>query len=158
MSGFRTEMELVGDREIVITRTFRARAGVVFDAWTSAEHVRAWWAPASRGLTMAVCEAEVRPGGSYRYVLARNAERIAFSGRYIEVERPVRLVYTQRFEPMPGEITITVTFAEREGSTTLTAREVYPSKQVRDAALATGMEEGMRETFELLAELVVKLG
>jgi uncharacterized protein YndB with AHSA1/START domain len=158
MSVFRTELELVGDREIVITRTFRARAGVVFDAWTEPKHVGLWWAPTSRGLTMAVCEAEVRPGGSYRYVLARNAERIAFSGRYIEVERPVRLVYTQRLEPMPGEATITVTFAEREGATTLTAREMYPSRQVRDAVLASGMEAGMRETFELLAELVVKLG
>lgn len=154
----RTSMELVADRELVITRTFRAPAQVVFDAWTKPEHLKRWWAPRSRGVTLVICEADLRPGGAYRYVLARgDAERFAFSGEYVEITRPTRLVYTQRFEPFPDAVIVTVSFEERDGSTKLLVRELYPSAEVRDQALASDMEDGMRETFELLDELVTSL-
>jgi len=66
------------------------------------------------------CDADLRPGGAYRYVLARGkAERFAFSGKYLEIARPTRLVYSQSFEPLPGEAVVTVSFEERDGSTTL---------------------------------------
>ena len=104
------------------------------------------------------CDADVRAGGAYRYVLARGkAERFAFSGKYVEIARPTRLVYTQSFEPMPGEVAVTVSFEERDGSTTLVSRELYPSKEALDAALSSGMEDGMRETFEQLGQLVASL-
>jgi len=159
----RTTMELPSDTEIVITRTLGARASIVFDAWTKPEHLRRWWAPKSRGVTFVQCDVDLRPGGTYRYVLTHGgAEPFAFLGKYIEIDRPARLVYTQCFEPspgvaMPGEAVITVTFEERDGSTTLVAREVYPSKEVRDGVLESGMEGGMRETFEQLEELVGSL-
>ncbi len=80
-----TTLERVSDTEIVITRTFRARANAVFDAWTKPEYVKRWWAPASRGVSLIECEADVRPGGEYRYVMARGGERMfAFYGKYIE--------------------------------------------------------------------------
>jgi uncharacterized protein YndB with AHSA1/START domain len=130
----------------------------VFDAFTKPEHVRRGWAPKSRGVTLVECDADVRPGGAYRYVLARGkAERFAFLGKYVEIARPTRLVYTQSFEPMPGEAVVTVSFEERDGSTTLVSYELYPSKEALDAALSSGMEDGMRETFEQLEELVASL-
>jgi uncharacterized protein YndB with AHSA1/START domain len=155
----RTSLERTSGTEIVITRTFPAPAQIVFDAWTKPEYVSRWWAPLSRGVTLAQCEADRRPGGTYRYVLARGAaERFAFFGRYLEIARPTRLVYTQCFEPMPdGEAVVTVTFEERDGATTLMAHEVYPSKAVLDGVLASGMEDGMRETFEQLDALVASL-
>lgn len=153
----RTTTERTSDRELVITRTFRAPAEIVFEAYTNPEHVRRWWAPASRDVVVVSCDAEVRPGGSYRYVLRKGDDTFAFSGAYVEIARPTRLVYTQRFEPMPGEATITVAFEERGGATTLRATEVYPSKEALDAALASGMEDGMFETFDQLDELVVTL-
>src|SRR3982074_1848354 len=131
----RTSMERTSDREIVITRTFRAPADIVFDAWTRPEHVRRWWAPQSRGVTLVECDADVRPGGAYRYVLARGkAERFAFFGKYLEVARPTRLVYTQSFESPDAEAVVTLSFEERDGSTTLVAHELYPSKEVLDGA------------------------
>ena len=108
MNRHRTSMERTSDKEIVITRTFRAPAHIVFDAWTKPELVRRWWAPKSRGVTLVQCDADVRPGGAYRYVLARGkAERFAFFGL--------------------------------------------------DGALTSGMEAGMRETFDQLDELVASL-
>jgi uncharacterized protein YndB with AHSA1/START domain len=159
MNPNRTSMELVSDREIVITRTFRARPYVVFDAWTKPEYVRRWWAPASRGVEVVECEADLRPGGSYRYVIARGeAERYAFFGEYREIARPTRLVYTQIFEPFPDSaVIVTVTFEEHDGRTKLVSHELYPSKEVRETALASGMEDGMRETLEQLDELVATL-
>jgi uncharacterized protein YndB with AHSA1/START domain len=155
MQPDRTSMQLVADTEIVIQRTFRAPPEIVFDAWTRPEHLRRWWAPKSRGVTLVQCDAEVRAGGAYRYVLERAGERFAFYGAYREVERPARLVYSQYFEPFPdSEVVITVTFASAAGATTVVAREVYPSKAVRDAALASGMEDGMRESMAQLDQLV----
>jgi uncharacterized protein YndB with AHSA1/START domain len=151
----RTHMERTSDTELVMSRTFRAPAHVVFDAWTQPELVKRWWAPASHGVTVAECTAEVRAGGRYRYVLARGAdERMAFSGKYIEVLRPTRLVYTQSFEPVPGEAVITVSFEEQGGTTKLVAHEVYPTKEALDGAIQSGMEDGAKETMDQLDELV----
>ncbi len=158
-----TSLELKGDREIVIARTFNGPARIVFDAWTRPELVSRWWAPGSRGV--AICDAAVRAGGSYRYVirLDRGGE-FAFSGKYIEVTPHSRLVYTEIFEPTasganPGdaEVIVTVTFDERDGKTHLVSNSLCPSKEVRDAIIASGMEHGMRETMDQLEELVASL-
>jgi uncharacterized protein YndB with AHSA1/START domain len=152
-------MELKGNRELVIARTFSAPARIVFDAWTKPELVKRWWAPKSRHVSLVVCEADVRAGGKYRYVLRKDdGAEFAFSGEYTEVTPPARLVYTQIFEAFPGAAAIiTVTFDEQDGRTRLVAHEVYPSAKARDGALASGMEDGMRETMDQLEELVSSL-
>jgi uncharacterized protein YndB with AHSA1/START domain len=108
---------------------------------------------------MVACEADVRPGGTYRYALGRGTEQMVFSGTYKEVVPPRWLVYTQLFEPMrsAGEVHVTVTFDSDDGRTRVTARERYPSTHVRDAVLATGMEQGMRETMDQLETLAATL-
>jgi uncharacterized protein YndB with AHSA1/START domain len=156
----KTSMELKGDREIVITRTFNGPAKIVFDAWTKPELVRRWWAPKSRGVSIASCDAEIRVGGTYRYVLRLDSgDEFAFSGKYTEVTPSSRLVYTQVFEPQAeaGEAIVTVTFEERDGKTYLVSHEQYPSAEWREAALGSGMEHGMREAMDQLEELVASL-
>ena len=161
----RTSMERASHREIVIERTFNGPARIVFDAWTRAELVSRWWAPDSLGVRVWSCEADVRVGGRYRYVLkSREVAVVAFSGEYREVVPHSRLVYTTAFEPTasgppPGAepAIVTVTFEERDGRTRLVARELYPSKEVLDGVLATGMEKGMRATMDQLDELVLEL-
>lgn len=175
MNRNRTSLARTSDREIVITRVFNAPARIVFDAWTKPEHVRRWWAPDSLGVRLVECDADVRPGGAYRYVLApEGSDRFAFYGKYLEISRPTRIVYTQGFEmtnaasleagARPAETPdadaaalVTVTFEENAGSTTLVAHERYPSKEVLDGVLATGMEEGMLATFDQLDKLLESL-
>jgi uncharacterized protein YndB with AHSA1/START domain len=160
-----TTLELEGDREIVITRAFNGPARIVFDAWTRPELVRRWWAPTSLGVAIVSCDADVRAGGRYRYVLRAGAgAEMAFSGMYTEVTPPSRLVHTQIFEPTaagtsPDDegIVVTVTFDERDGRTHVVSRTVCPSAAVRDAIIASGMEHGMRETMDLLEALVASL-
>jgi uncharacterized protein YndB with AHSA1/START domain len=156
----RTTLERVSDREIVIARTFDGPARIVFDAWTKPELLRRWWAPCSLGVTLFECDADVRVGGSYRYVFGRDREgAVAFSGRYTEVAPHSRLVYTQIFEPMrdAGEAIVAATFDEQRGKTRLVLRGLYPSKQALDATIASGMEQGMRETMEQLEKLVASV-
>lgn len=160
-----TTLELRGDTEIVITRTFNGPARIVFEAWTKPELVKQWWAPRSRHVSVVGCEADVRTGGFYRYVLRlEKGTQFAFSGRYIEVTPPSRLVYTQLYEPTAGgatpgdaEVVLTVTFTERDGKTHLASSSMCPSAEVRDAIIASGMEHGMRETMDQLEALVESL-
>jgi uncharacterized protein YndB with AHSA1/START domain len=158
-----TTTELKGDREIVIERTFNGPAHIVFDAWTRPELVARWWAPKGRA-TMVSCEADVRVGGRYRYHLRHAHGDFAFSGEYLEVTPPSRVVYTEIFEPTasgtkPGDvaITVTVTFSERSGQTHVVSHSQCPTPQVRDAIIASGMEAGMRETMDQLETLVESL-
>jgi uncharacterized protein YndB with AHSA1/START domain len=154
----RAWVQRVSDTELVWTRSLQAGASVVFDAFTKPEFVKRWWAPRSRGLEMVQCEADVRVGGAYVYALARGGKVVVtFTGRYLEIVPPHRVVYTAAMAPFPDEIMATVTFTEKDGFTELVSREVYPSKKALDDAIASGMESGALETLDLLAELVVTL-
>ena len=160
-----TSLTLEGDRNFVIARMFNGPARIVFDAYTRPELVARWWAPQSHGVSIIKCEADVRSGGSYRYVLRVGREHeMAFSGEYLEVTPPSRLVFTQLFEPtaggvQPGDqaITITVTFEERDGETHFLSRTVCPTPELRDTIIASGMESGMRETMDQLEALMASL-
>jgi uncharacterized protein YndB with AHSA1/START domain len=156
----RTEVERASERELVLRRVFRAPPRLVFDAMTRPELLRRWWAPRALGVIMIEVEADVRVGGSYRYVFGHPGQpSMAFSGVYREVVPGARLVYTQIFEPMrdAGEGLITATFEACDAGTRLTQRELYPSKEVLDGAIASGMERGMRETLEQLEALLQEL-
>jgi uncharacterized protein YndB with AHSA1/START domain len=155
-----TEVERASDRELVLRRRFRGQPRTVFDAMTRPELIRRWWAPRSLGVVLIDCQADARVGGSYRYVFGHPGQPpMAFSGVYQEVVPGARLVYTQIFEPMreAGVGLITATFEPHEGGTLLVQRELYPSKQVLDGAIASGMERGMRATLEQLDELLGEL-
>jgi len=155
-----THVERASERELVLRRTFRAPPRLVFDAMTKPELLRRWWAPRTLGVVLFSCDADVRVGGCYRYVFGHPGQPpMAFSGVYREVVPGARLCYTQILEPMreAGEGLITATFEPHDGGTRLTQRELYPSKEVLDGAIASGMERGMRETLEQLAVLLQEL-
>jgi uncharacterized protein YndB with AHSA1/START domain len=152
----RTTVERRSERELVVTRTFNGPARIVFEAWTKPELLKRWWAPKSTGVSLLSCEADVRVGGTYRFVFGHGSSKpVAFYGKYIEVTPHSRLVWTND-ESDDGAVT-TVTFEERGGKTLLVMHELYPSKKALDGAIA-GMEGGMGETFEQLDELLVTLG
>lgn len=147
--------ERVSDCELVVRRSFNARAGIVFKAWSTPELMKRWWVPASFGITLISIEMDVRKGGTYRLVFGHPSfdEPMAFVGRYIEVVPDARLVWTNE-EEENGAVT-TVTFTERDGQTEVVLRDVYPSKEALDAAIESGSVSGYDEQF---AELDVVLG
>jgi uncharacterized protein YndB with AHSA1/START domain len=155
-----TIVERTADRELVVTRTFNAPAHIVFDAWTKPELLKRWWAPKSFGVSLFECESELRVGGTYRYAFGRDPKNPeVFSGRYVEVDPPSRLVLTQVYERMSdaGEAVVTATFEESQGRTRLTLHQLFPSKEALEGALASGMEPGMRVTLAQLDALVASM-
>jgi uncharacterized protein YndB with AHSA1/START domain len=159
-----TTLELPSDCEILITRTFPAPRRILFEALTRPEYVRRWWAPLSRG-EMVDCEIDFRVGGTWRYVMraharppARGEFEVGFSGVFLEIEAPDRIVQTEIFDPFPdAPATVELLLVEHAGTTTLTSRSRYPSKEIRDSVVRSGMEGGMRESMQQLAELVAML-
>jgi uncharacterized protein YndB with AHSA1/START domain len=106
------------------------------------------------------CEQDVRVGGAYRFAFGRDPKKSeVFSGRYMEVDPPSRLVLTQLYERMPdvGEVVVTVTFETSRSRTRLTLHQLFPSKEALEGALASGMERGMRVTLDQLAELFASI-
>jgi uncharacterized protein YndB with AHSA1/START domain len=152
-------MERTSDREMVVTRTFNGPARLVFEAWTTPELLRRWWAPKSFGVSFVSCELDARTGGTYRFVFSHPSfeQPMAFFGRYLEVTPPSRLVWTNEENADGGAVT-TVTFEERGTETLVVMHDLYPSKDALDAAIASGSTSGCGETFEQLDELLGTIG
>lgn len=146
----RTDVTRRSDRELVITRTFDGPSDVVFAAWSKPELLMRWWAPKSFGITFLSCEADVRTGGTYRFVFGHPAsdQPMAFVGRYLEVVPPTRIVWTNE-EAADGSVT-TVTLTEKDGKTLLVLSDLYPSKDALDAAIESGSQGAYPEQFEAL--------
>jgi uncharacterized protein YndB with AHSA1/START domain len=138
------------DREVVITRVVSAPRRVVFEAFTNTRHVPNWLI-GPEGWTMPVCEIDLRPGGTWRYVYRKNdGSEMTMQGSYREVVPPERLVSTESWGPEWPETVNTMVLTEAGGLTTITIAVLYPSKEARDAALKTGMKTGMDQSFARL--------
>ncbi len=151
--GDRTTVERTSERELVVTRTFNAPARLVFEAWTTPDLLKQWWAPKSFGVFFISCEADARTGGAYRFVFGHPASEqpMAFFG--IEVTPHARLVWTNEEGGDGGSVT-TVTFEERGGETRLVMHDLYPSNEALDEAIASESTGGCTETFEQLDEFL----
>ena len=142
------------ERELVVTRTFDGPARLVFEAWTKPELIMRWWAPKSFGITFISCEADVRTGGTYRFVFGAPQfdQPMAFVGRYLEVVPNQRIVWTND-ETDDGHTT-TLTLEERGGKTFLTLRDLFPSVEALDTEMESGAAGGYPEQFDALDDLL----
>jgi uncharacterized protein YndB with AHSA1/START domain len=147
---------LPSDNEILVTREFAAPADLVFEAWTTPDIVKRWWAGDRGEVTEA--QIDLRIGGRWRWVMVANGGfEVAFSGEYREIERPGRIVRTEVFEMFPdAEALSTITFDQSNGVTTLRILGWYPTKDIRDAAIASGMEGGLQTSLDALEGLVLQ--
>jgi uncharacterized protein YndB with AHSA1/START domain len=146
------------DREIVLTRLFDAPRRLVFDAMTKPEHVRRWWGCLDERHSVPVCEIDLRVGGAWRFVGRGPEGEVAFYGVYREIVPPERVVFTEIFAPFPDvESVVTSVLTEEEGKTRLTATCVYPSLEVRDMVLKTGMTKGAAISYDRLEDVVAEL-
>jgi uncharacterized protein YndB with AHSA1/START domain len=148
---------LPADDQILMTRELSAPPHLVFRAYTTPELVKRWWA--GRRGEMRSAEIDLRVGGAWRWVMdAHSGHEVAFHGVYREIVEDARLVYTEVYEGAPdAEALVTVTFAETAGRTRLSILMELPSREVRDAILASGMETGAAEGLELLEQVARSL-
>jgi uncharacterized protein YndB with AHSA1/START domain len=146
------------DQEIRMTRLFDAPPELVFEAMTRPEHVRQWWGRLGDGYSVPVCEIDFRVGGKWRFVNRHPQGEAAFYGEYREIDPPGRVVFTEIFEPFPDVVSVvTAELKDEGGKTRLVATVRYPSTEVRDMVLGTGMASGASISYDRLEDLVAEL-
>jgi uncharacterized protein YndB with AHSA1/START domain len=164
MTMDKAQVTLPSDREVKVTRSFKAPRALVYQAYTQPELVRRWLL-GPPGWSMPVCEMDVRVGGKYqwRWRNDQDGSEFGFSGTFREVQPPSKLVHSEAYEPgtvggsFPGnDALVTVTFTEEGGITTLTSLIDFGSKEARDGAIATGMTDGMEQSYQLLDRLLAE--
>lgn len=161
---FKAEVSLPSDTEVRVTRSFHAPRALVWQAHTEPKLLKRWM-HGYPGWSLPVCEMDVRPGGKYRWRWRSDEgeQEFGFFGTFNEVEAPATLSYDQHFDPgnfgdagaMPTEnpTIIRAAYAEKNGVTTLVTLMDFGSKDARDAAISTGMTDGMETSYESLDRL-----
>lgn len=154
------EASLPSDTEVLVKRSFDAPAKLVWRAYMEPDLMRRWCG-STPGWSMPVCEMDMRVGGEYqwRWRSDENGMEFGFTGEVLEVVPHAKIVHTQIFDPgnmgvsMGGEPSIiTVTFDEVDGITNVATTIKFASQADRDAALETGMTEGMEMNYKRLDE------
>lgn len=156
-----------------IRRTFEVSRDLMFRVWTEVDHMARWWGP--KGFTVKHAEMGLRPGGLFHYCLA-GPDSLELWGKFVfrEVTKPEKLVFLSSFSDPDGGLTVhplsptwpcelltTVTFAERDGKTTVTVQwtphhaSAAEIKTFRDGR--TSMMQGWTGTFEQLHGYLVEV-
>jgi uncharacterized protein YndB with AHSA1/START domain len=165
---FAAQVALPSDTEVCVTRSFHAPRTLVWQAHTEPKLMRRWLG--YPGWTMPVCEMDVRLGGKFRWFWRQdeNGQGFGFFGSFTEVDEPAKLSYDQYYDagnfelPEGGAISpdnptnIRSDYTEKNGVTTLVTVLNYGTKEARDAAIATGMTDGMEASYQNLDKLIIE--
>jgi len=155
----KAQVSLPSDTQVRATRDFKAPRTLVWQAHTDPKLVRRWML-GPPGWSMPVCEMDVREGGKYRWRWRsdENGAEFGFYGDFREVDAPGRMTHAEYYDP--GDVggamdvsqpaIIRTSFAETDGITSLEMIMTFASKEIRDAAVSTGMTDGMEMGYERL--------
>jgi uncharacterized protein YndB with AHSA1/START domain len=161
------------DRELVITRVFDAPRELVWKAFTDRDRMAKWWG--MKGLTTRVLELDLRPGGTFLYVmLMPDGRELCGKWVYREIVAPELLVVVhfatdETGKPiphpydssLPPEMLTTSRFREHAGRTTLELHSVpineTPAQRTAFNKLADAMEEGFNNSLDLLDDYLASL-
>ncbi|MEZ4657816.1 MAG: SRPBCC domain-containing protein [Caldilineaceae bacterium] len=161
------QVEPSSDREFVVSRTFNAPRALVWQTWTDCAHLKHWWGPT--GWTLPVCKLDFRPGGVWHYCMKGqmpDGSEMESWGRalYQEIVEPERIVYEDAFSDAEGNVAegmpqmvITLIFEERNGQTNVISRTEFASAADLEAVIKMGMEEGLAQTWDRLAEHLARI-
>jgi uncharacterized protein YndB with AHSA1/START domain len=152
------DVTMPSEEEVRMTRLFDAPRELVFDVMSKPEHVRKWWGCLGEGYSVSVCEVDLRVGGKWRFINKHPNGEAEFYGEYREISRPDRIVFTEIFAQFPDTVSVvTSVLTEENGKTRLTATVRYPTKEVRDMVVATGMAKGAGISYDRLEDLLEAL-
>ncbi len=155
--GRATEAKILDDTRVRVSRVIRGSAQQVWDAHHDPALLRRWLLGPD-GWTMPVCELASSVGGTFRYEWESEdgKERFGITGELLESQPPYREVTTEQMVGIDGPPTINeMTLTPVEGGTLLATVITYPSAEVRDAILGTGMTDGMEMSYARLESQVL---
>ena len=146
------EISTPTDTTIVLTRTFNAPRRLVWEAFFTPERMRRWMLPPP-GWTLTECECVPRVGGGLSVAWKSDEADPAMTlrGVFTEVVLHERIVHTETMAL--GE---QHEFAEAGGVTNMRITQTYDSKESRDGAIASGMDQGMESCYQQLEGLLVQ--
>lgn len=155
-SPHQTAITLPSDTEIRIERLFDASRDLVFRTLTNPALISQWYGP--RPLKTTVEEMDVRVGGKWRFLTQDpDGNEFGFSGEYLELDPPRRLVQTWVFEPYPDAESVETMELFPEGDCTrLVVLVRHKTKENRDGHYNSGMEEGLLDTYTRLDDLLAR--
>jgi uncharacterized protein YndB with AHSA1/START domain len=151
-AGRTTNAQILDDTRVRITRVIRGTVDQVWRAHHDPELLKVWLLGPD-GWTMPVCEVATAVGDAYRYEweAVDGSQRFGFEGELLESEPPHRSVTTERMIGMEGPGAVNeMTLTAVEGGTLMTLLIAYPSSEVRDMVLGTGMTDGMERSYARL--------
>jgi uncharacterized protein YndB with AHSA1/START domain len=142
----------------ILSRVFDAPRNLVYEAYTKSTHIQNWWG--RRSMKTVVDKLDVKPGGVWRFVqCSTDGKEFAFNGEFREIVPLERIVATFEYEPMRGLLIVnTTTFEEEHGKTKVTVTSHYQSMEDRDGMLRSGMAIGANEAWDMLDELLKRMG
>jgi uncharacterized protein YndB with AHSA1/START domain len=140
-----------------MTREFDAPRDLVFRAYTEPDLLVQWLGP--RKYTMDLERWEPRDGGRWSYTHSDDqGNKYGFHGVFHGDQTPDGLLHTFEFDGAPGHVSLEkVVLEERDGRTIMRNYSTYQSVEARDAMIAGGMEEGIKDSFARLDELIARL-
>ena len=145
--------------DFVMERVFAAPRELVWRAITEPKHIPNWWGP--RDVPMTVEAMDFRVGGRWRWIGHSADGDAPFTGEYLEIVPPERIVHTESFDVEPfnrGEPAIvTITLESVEGGTKLRSSSRFPTAESLEGALSTGMTGGAIESWDRLDEVIASL-
>lgn len=154
----------IKERELTLTRIFDAPPELMFEVWSSCEHLRHWWGP--KEWPMEECEMDFREGGEWHYCLCGPDEGDKSWGKafYREIVKPEKIIYMDHFSDEEGTINkkmpsmlITVEFLEHDGKTKQISTTLFDTSEALEETVEMGVVEGMGSSLDRLDEYLVRI-
>lgn len=159
-----TDTQVLSDTQVRVSRVIRGSVEQVWQAHHDPELLPRWMLGPD-GWTMPECQVSQTVGDTYRYVWAAadGTGRFGFTGTVLEIDKPHRAVTTEHYfeadgEPSPEGTVNELTLTAVEGGTLLALLITYPSAELRDQVLGTGMTDGMETSYVRLEREVLTTG
>lgn len=155
--GSGVQTQVLTDTTVRISRVIRGTPTQVRHAHRDPDLLRRWLLGPD-GWRRSGCQVATTVGDSYRFAWEKKEDGsggFALYGELLELEEPYREVTTESMEGVPGEPNVNEqTLTPIEGGTLLTLIVTYPSAEVRDTVLGTGMTDGMETSYARLEEVL----
>jgi len=152
------------EKEIIFTRTFDAPRVLVFETYTTCEHLKNWWGP--RTWPLSYCKMDFRGGGSWHYCMKgpNPGDESWGIAKYKEIVEPEKIIYNDYFSDKDGNINpdmpafdTMITFASIDNKTIVKMASKVGSPEEIDKLVEMGMIEGFTETWDRLDEHLAEI-
>ncbi|WP_313409047.1 SRPBCC family protein [Aeromicrobium sp.] len=156
-AGAGTTTQLLDDTHARVSRIVRGTVDQVWSAHTDPELMRRWMLGPD-GWVMATCDVATEVGDTYLYEWEQEdgSNRFGFTGELLEVQAPVRCVTNERMIGVEGDgVRNDMTLTPVESGTLVSTVMTFPSRELRDQILSTGMADGMEISYARLEKDVL---